>query len=128
MVNVESEQANNTRQAYTQRIEQLHNEAALDGLEVNRASERDFWSFVRPGDSNRRAGLVLMDNGNLRAIWKSDDGSRVGLQFLGDGRAEYVLFSRLPASAEISRVAGVDTLQAIERKIPASDLISLVNV
>ena len=49
MLNVESEQAN-TRQAYTQRIEELHNEAALDGIEVSRTSERDFWSFVRLGD------------------------------------------------------------------------------
>ncbi len=128
MLNVESEQANNARQAYTQRIEELHNEAALDGIQVNQASERDCWSFVRPGDPNRRAGLVLLDNGNLRAIWKSDDGSSVGLQFLGSEMAEYVIFSRRPATTEISRVAGVDTLQAIERKIPAFDLTSLVNV
>ena len=120
---MESEQANNTRQAYTQRIEELHNEAALDGIEVSRTSERDFWSFVRLGDPDRRAGVMLLDNGNLRAIWKSEDGSSVGIQFLGEWMAENVIFSRRPATAEISRVAGIDTLQAIERKIPAFDLI-----
>ena len=110
MLNVESEQANNTRQAYTQRIEELHNEAALDGIEVSRTSERDFWSFVRLGDPDRRAGVVLLDNGNFRAVWEAHDASHVGIQFLGDGRAEYVIFSRRPATTEISRVTGIDTL------------------
>ena len=128
MVNVEIEQANNTRQAYTQRIEELHNEAALDGIEVSRTSERDFWSFVRLGDPDRRAGVVLLDNGNFRAVWEAHDASHVGIQFLGDGRAEYVIFSRRPATTEISRVTGIDTLDGIKRQIHASDLISLVNV
>ena len=126
MVNVEIVQANNTRQAYTQRIEELRNEAALDGIEVNGASERDFWSFVRLGDPDRRAGVMLLDNGNLRAVWKGDNATRVGIQFLGDGRVEYVIFSRRPATTDVSRVAGNDTLEWIKRQIQAFDLTSMI--
>ena len=127
MVNVEIVQANNTRQAYTQRIEELRNEAALDGIEVNGASERDFWSFVRLGDPDRRAGVMLLDNGNLRAVWKGDDSTRVGIQFLGGGRAEYVIFKRRPVTTDISRVAGSDTLEGVQRQIHAFDLTSLID-
>ena len=126
MLNVEIQQANNTRKAYAQRIEDLHNEAALDGIEVNAASERDFWSFVTLGDPDRRAGVMLLDNGNFRAVWKGDDATHVGLQFLGDGRAEYVIFKRRPATTDISRVAGNDTLEGIKRQIHTFDLTSLI--
>ena len=69
-----------------------------------------------------------MDNGNLRAIWKNEAGSRVGIQFLGSQMAEYVIFRRRPATTDVSRVAGIDTLEGIKRQIHAFDLNSLVNV
>ena len=127
MLNVGIKAATNASQAYAQRIEELHNEAALDGIEVSRASARDFWSFVRPGDPDQRAGVVLLDNGNLRAVWKGDDATRVGIQFLGDGRAEYVIFKRRPATTDVSRVAGNDTLEGIKCQINAFDLTSLID-
>ena len=124
---MEIEQANNTRQAYTQRIEELRNEAAIGRIEVNGASERDFWSLVRLGDPDRRAGVVLLDNGNLRAVWKGEDATHVGIQFLGEGRAEYVIFKRRPATTDISRVAGNDTLEGIKRQIHTFGLTSLID-
>lgn len=121
------ERAFQTHQKYTRRIEQLRGYAEEDGIFVNNASVRDFWSFVRLGDPDRRAGVMLLDNGNLRAVWKDDDASHVGIQFFGDGRAEYVIFNRRPATTEVSRVAGIDTLKGIKRQIQAFDLTSLID-
>ena len=121
------ERAFQTRQEYLRRIGQLREYAEEDGTLVNKASERDFWSFIRLGDPDRRAGVMLLDNGNLRAIWKGNNASHVGIQFFGDGRAEYVIFKRRPVTTEVSRVAGIDTLEGIKRQIHAFDLTSLID-
>ena len=112
--------------AYHARITRLRGEAALDGFSMNKASERDFWSFVRLASFTQKAGLVLMDNGNLRAVWNNKSGSHLGLQFLGTQMVEYVIFTRRQTARDISRVAGLDTLDGIEKQIDAFDLSALV--
>ena len=115
-------------QEYSPRIESLRSQAALEGSTVNEASERDFWSFVISISSPSKARLALMDNGNLRAIWKGDDESHLGLQFLGNQLAEYVIFKCRPSASYVSRVAGIDTLHGIKGQIDAFNLTSLVCV
>lgn len=114
------------RQAYRRRVELLRSDGAMEDLAINEASEADFWSFVKSSFDVRKAGLVLLDSGNLRAVWKSDDGRRLGLQFLGGRMVEYVYFVRRPAAEEISRGAGRDTLDAVKAQIRAWNLTSLV--
>ena len=72
-----------TLDAYSSRIAYLRAEATHDGYELNECSEGDFLQFVRSRPYVRKSDLVLMDNGNLRAIWKDEHGGRLGLQFLG---------------------------------------------
>lgn len=115
------------RQAYKARIDKLRSGAALDGFEVNGASEKDFWSFIRSSSFSRRAGLALMDNGNLRAVWKKEDSSHLGLHFLGERQVQYVIFKRRSGSRKISRTAGIDTFEGVKKQILAFDLMSLVN-
>ena len=115
------------RQSYSQRIDELREYGLEDGTSLNEASEDDFWTFIGSSGFTRRAGLVLMDNGNLRAVWKGADSDHLGVQFLGRQMAEYVIFKRRPASADVSRVAGIDTLSAIREQIDTFDLTSLVN-
>ena len=67
---------------YGQRIEILRNDGDLDGITVNKASIQDFWSFVESVPFASKAEIVLVDNGNLRAVWDGEDGSHLGLQFL----------------------------------------------
>ncbi len=114
--------------AYRLRIEALRSDAALDGFSVNEASKDDFWSFVGASSCAQKAGLVLMDNGNLRAVWKGDNGSHVGLQFLGGRLVEYAIFKRRQAAKYISRVAGCDTLDGIKKQIRAFDLTAMMGV
>ena len=112
--------------SYARRIEELRSLAEVDGVTVNQNSVRDFWSFVRSTPSTAKAGLVLMDNGNLRAVWRGQDESRVGMQFLGRGFVEFVIFKRRPNATDVSRGAGIDTLDGFTRQIQAFDLGSML--
>ena len=113
-------------QAYSIRIEALRSDAALDGFGVNEASEMDFWSFMRSVPFGRRAEVVLVDDGNLRAIWDDEDGSRLGLQFLGNRALQYVIFRRRAGSSRISRVAGRDTFDGVRQQVRAFELQTLL--
>jgi hypothetical protein len=113
-------------QAYKVRIEYLRTEAELDGFTVNEVSEKDFWSFFRSMPFLRKAGVILMDNGNLRAVWRDEHKSRLGLQFLGDQSVEYVIFKRRQGAKDVSRAAGFDTLNGFKKQIHAFDLKTLV--
>lgn len=112
--------------AYSSRIAYLRDEATHDGYELNESSEDDFKKFVRSRPYLRKGDLVLMDNGNLRAIWKDEQGGRLGLQFLGDDMVQYVIFWRRQADRAISRVAGRDSLEGIVQQIDAFQLHSLL--
>ena len=122
-----AQDASDVRRAYRRRIDELGRLAIEEDISWNEASEQDFWTFVGAPVSSRQSGLVLMDNGNLRAVWKGDDESHIGLHFLGSQWVRYVIFKRREASRHISRVAGTDTLEGIRKQIRAFDLVSLVN-
>ncbi len=108
--------------SYRSRIEYLRSEAVHDGCELNRDSETSFKEFVLSTFDLRKGSLVLMDNGNIRAIWKDAQGFRLGLQFLGGGVIQYVIFRRRKAGQQISRVAGRDSPEGVLRQIDAFDL------
>ena len=114
------------RQTYRERIAELREYGVEDDVTVNPASEKDFWAFVKSLPAARPGSLVLMDNGNLRAVWKGDQGSHLGLQFLGRQMVEYVIFKRRPRAKQVSRVAGADTFDGIKRQIDAFELSSLL--
>ena len=112
--------------AYMSRIKLLKDEAVHDGYVLNLASEVDFRHFVRSAPQIRKGNLVLMDNGNLRAIWKDGHEARLGLQFLGGRMVQYVIFKRRKKQQPISRVTGRDSLEGFERLIHAFELHSLL--
>ena len=112
--------------AYSSRIAYLRDEATHDGYDLNKSSEGDFRHFVRSRPYMRKGDLVLMDNGNLRAIWKDEKGGRIGLQFLGNNMGQYVIFRQRQTNRKISRVAGRDSLDGIVRQINAFQLHSLL--
>ena len=115
-------------QNYNQRIDQLRVYGQEDGITLNEESERAFWTFIESSGFTRRAGLALMDNGNLRAVWKGDDGDHLGVHFLGNHVVNYVIFKRRPGTVQVSRVAGNDTFDGIKKQVRSFALNSLVNV
>ena len=117
-----------TWEAYRNRIEALRGYGEDDEIKVSEDSERDFWAFVHSELLSEKAALFLTDNGNLRAVWKGEDSSHVGIQFLGQQKAEYVIFKRREVSEDVYRVAGVDTLGGVRKRIQDFDLTSLVSL
>ena len=97
----------------------MQDDAETDGFAVNKASETDFWSFIKSIPSARKAELVLMDNGNFRAVWKDKNGDHLGVRFLGERMAEYVIFKQRPSAGSVSRVAGIDTLEGVKTQLQA---------
>ena len=125
--NEEAHRARTKYDAYVPRLKFLQDEAAHDGYELNPASQIDFQNFVRSDPDIRKGNLVLMDNGNLRATWKDEHGTRLGLQFLGGGMVQFVLFRRRKQGHLISRVSGRDSLEGLEQQIVAFELNSLLH-
>ena len=103
--------------SYRNRISILASDGELDGIILNTLSEGDFFSFIKLGSYTRRASLVLLDNGNLRAVWKGDDSSQIGIQFRGHQSASYVIFKRGASTSHVSRVCGEVTLDQVRSKI-----------
>ncbi len=115
------------RRAYSLRIEELKGYAVEDEIEVNPASERDFWGFLESLPASRRASLVLSNVGNLKAVWKDADANQFSIQFLGDGQGEYIIFKRRQNASKISTVVGIDSLQGIQVQMVAFEIVDLVN-
>ena len=93
-----------TINTYRDRVQMLCCEGEAEGIELHSPSEEDFYSFVKSAPFSGRASLVLIDNGNLRAVWRNDDGSHVGIQFRGGQTVSCVIFKRRSSASGISRV------------------------
>lgn len=120
--------AEEVRKAYSSRIEELKGYAVEDDIKVNPASERDFWHFIESSSFVKRASLVLCNNGDLKAIWKDAQIGHVGIQFLGNGQGDCMIFIGRGDFKFASRVAGWDSTADVIRLISAFGLSSLVGV
>ena len=114
--------------AYANRLEVLKEQAELDGYSLNRASRDAFVEFLKKNPLIRRSRLVLMENGNLRAVWKGEKEDHIGLQFISNRSIQYVIFTRREPQFPVSRVSGRDTLDGIKRQIEAFDLDSVLYI
>ena len=89
---------------YNDRLRILREQAALDGFFINHDSLEGFKDFFKNNPLVRRGRLVLLENGNLRAVWKGENEAHVGLQFLSKWTVQYVIFARRQPSVITSRV------------------------
>jgi hypothetical protein len=78
--------------AYQTRIEYLRADGEIDGVEIMPSSEGDFWEFVNMVPEWEKASLILVDDGNLRAVWRKPGKDRINVEFLGDGVVEVAIF------------------------------------
>ena len=95
--------------------------------EVNEDSITDFWVFIETMEFTRRAGLVLQDNGNLRAVWRDKEGHNVGLEFQGSGSVLYVMFKPYTDGRKTFREAGVAPFSVVVDRLRELDLLSFVS-
>ena len=115
---------------YRDRLAELREAAEDDAIVWNEASAQDFHAFISDHPHWRKAGLALMDNGNLRAVWEweSDDETHLALQFLGSKSVQFVIFKRRRGAGRVSRVAGTDSFTGINFLVMAFQLHQLVHL
>lgn len=121
-----TERSSATRARFERRLQLLAEEAEAEGYAFNPDSAVTFRWFLNRYPFLRAGRLFLMDNGNLRATWRDERDTHVGLQFLPGDSVQYVIFTRRPSSQTISRVHGYDTLDAVPRLLAAYDLGDIV--
>lgn len=95
---------------YENRMKYLKKIGEEDGIGLNQLSVIDFNSFVDIELCRKKASLSLTDDGNIRAVWKDEDGNHIGIQFFGSKKITYVIFKRRP-DRSISREANVGNLE-----------------
>lgn len=108
------------------RIQELKTDARAEGHPVSTASEEDLLAFLDGYVFTRRPFITLLDNCNLRALWKNDAGEQIGIQFRGGKQVQYVFFARREGQDFMARVSGRDSLSDIGRQIEALDLVRLM--
>jgi hypothetical protein len=108
------------------RIGELKRLGAEEGLPWSPESEDDFWAFVSLWPRLREPGLVLMDNGNLRAMWRNAAGEQVALEFRGYRQVYFVFFARRPEGPPMARSVGEDSVVRINEKIAGDNLTGLL--
>jgi len=112
--------------AVLSRLNELKNEAKTEDLAFSERSEHDFFKFLLLFPQILDPFLFLLDNGNLRALWKNGDGEQVGLQFRGSEIVQYVIFVRSTESEPLIQAAGREAITNIERVIKAHDAAKLI--
>ncbi len=115
-----------SRKETNDRIAELKSMADDEGVKISTESENDLGSFLDSVGYTQRPYLALLDNGNLRAVWKNVDGGQIGLQFRGCNEVHYVFFALRPPGRFMARAAGRDTIPGIKRQINAHDLWRLL--
>jgi len=104
----------------SKRVQFLRIEAEIDRVPFSDASISDFHAFMREMRPRVRPSLFLNDNGNVRAVWKNDRREQIGLQFLGEGNIQFVIFKQRKGTLRMARIAGVDAKDKILAHIRAS--------
>lgn len=87
------------------RISDLKEIGKEEGVEISWRSKSDLLSFVNETNPSVRPLIALLDNGNLRALWSTEGGEQIGLQFRGQGEVQYVFFKK-NADGSVSRPVG----------------------
>lgn len=80
------------------RMSELARDVREDGGQINATSRNDFSKFVAEYPLAFKPYIGVLENGNVRALWRGEVGDQVGLQFLGD---ELVQFVAIPADRRL---------------------------
>lgn len=125
-IQARTDQLNHVATSCRRRIRELDDFARSEGFRVNPASQRTFWRFLGRSAFGTEPGLVLLDNGNLRATWGDMRPTHVGLQFLPNDQIQYVVFARPASSPNVMRGrgrAGITNLPKLLDSYGVADLL-----
>ncbi len=105
-------------------MSELTVDAQQEGIAVGPASLTAFREFVRRYQPTSVPALAILDNGNIRAMWKRANGEQVGLQFRAEGDIQFVSF--VLRGGQLVSYAGRDTTEKVVERLKADGLIDLV--
>jgi hypothetical protein len=103
-----------------ERVRELQVDALRNAEPFSESSLADLRSFVSLTALTERPSIFLLDDGNLRAVWRNAAKEQVGLQFLGNGVVQFVIFVQRQRPPIMSRTAGIDALANILTRIKDS--------
>lgn len=81
---------------------------------------------MKAADFSRQAGLVLLDSGDLRAVWRENARHDVGLRFLGNQEVLYIIFKRDADGQIAERSAGRGSFNGVMEQIKNLNLLQFV--
>jgi hypothetical protein len=125
-VKLEEAPSSRTAAELVARISFLRVEAERENIPFSELSRDALWSFIREFHPTARPRVYLNDNGNLRALWKNSNGEQIGLEFLGAGAIQFVIFKQRGGLTQMARVAGVESEDRIFGHIRASNAQGLL--
>src|SRR5437762_2724801 len=85
------------------RLLELMRDAWAEDEAFSEQSLSDFTSFIREVSFGRRPGIYLLDNGNLRAVWKNAENEQAAFQFRGGGIVDCVFFLKQKGPLPLKR-------------------------
>jgi hypothetical protein len=109
------------------RFAELKDLAVSEQIFISPQSESDFRSFLKIASATQLPALFLLENGNVRAVWKGAKDEQIGLQFLGGRQVQFVLFSRRYDPEMAVRSCGRDTINGMLDQIGALRLRKLID-
>jgi len=109
-----------------QRISTLKRLGQEEGITSSEESGKLLFEFFVKRKIKNKPFIFLLENGNYRALWKGEKGQQIGLQFLPDGKIQFVIFVPRSDSLELARSYGVDTPLGINRMVEDSTLRDLL--
>ena len=115
-----------TRSQIEDRLRELHVDALRNAEPVSDSSLADLRAFLNSLPLIERPAIFLLDDGNLRAVWRNAAKEQVGLQFLGQGVVQFVMFVSRQRPPIMSRDAGIDALANIRARIEGNDCARLL--
>ena len=110
---LETRERQHIRTEIEARLRELRIDADTNGEPFSDVSQDNLRAFLDSLPFSKRPAIFLLDNGNLRVLWKNEAKEQVGLQFLGNGEVQYVIFSQRQNPPVMAREAGVRPLSAI---------------
>lgn len=105
-----------------QRIEELRESAAADDLPFREKSAREAVEWLRLVSPPNLPNMFLVNNGNIRAFWRNGE-EQLGVQFLGDGAAQFVF---LGEDDQTERIFGSVKVTELVKRLNGLDLTALL--
>lgn len=107
------------------RLQDLRALSEDEGEPYSQDSESALKAFLGKIAAKNRPYIALLDNGNLRALWKDLQGQQIGIQFLGDEHIQFVLFAKREGDMPMAKLFGQDIFSGLIKTIRANNLDEL---